>query len=396
MPLYLFAHGGERHGDRKTFVPAGVTVHFYARSGELAATPNLVKVLTGTVAGDVSRYTRPRKIRNYHLTPQSDDVLAAAVQVAASPDDVMTVERPMYLCEAPRDQPCVRQHTCTGLFGAMKSGRIRFAANLHILACRGVLGTASKMTETLPGEKKPEFLNQLRRTAAELLRLATVDQAAADAYFDRLDGDTQALLLTGVEPVKAWSYVREATRYLNAVGPLGFLRYWLGQPHQVQEWLSADPGLSAKIQEAENFVTISTHLAPEAWAELPEQDRDNLVHCLAYRGEPAPPDIKSLSRLAIQRNQEVLQALTEQTVPFCQIGPVVALGDGHDWKLMELMTDRIRQTVLKTGSVRVGPDGLVAWYDDVAFDSDKARAQFFEAMYQAGSHRMEWEHPGAR
>ncbi|MEV6717956.1 putative adhesin [Lentzea sp. NPDC051208] len=394
MPLYVFAHGEESPGSGKIRVPRGLTVHFYARSGEQAATANLLKVLTGAVTGAFDSYRYPRKMPNYRLTPHRDDVLAAAVQVASSPDDVMTVQRAIHLCEATPERPCVQRHICTGLFGDIQSGRIRFAADLHVLACRQARGPAPKMTMTLPGEKSPEFLEHLMRTAREVLALAAVDQAAAGSFFDRLDDDVQALLLNVSDSVKNWSYIREATRYLHAVKPLGFLHFWLRQSRETQELLSSDPELSAAVRDAENFVTVCSHLegfqAEAVLSELSPEDHDNLQHCLALQGQRTLIDASSLAQKATRRNVEVMAAADAQNISFSQIGPVVAIGDGHDFHLIEQMHDPMRRTALKTGSLFVDGDGVLARYDEPAFDTDRARTLFTEAIRQACNKTVRW------
>ncbi|RSS56461.1 putative adhesin [Streptomyces sp. WAC06614] len=144
--LYVLAHGALVPG-RKIHVPAGVTVHFYARPGELATHPTFLYLLAGARMKPARSVTGPQWIDDTSLSSVTEEEYAWARALA----DMNGLDfragghegAPLALCTKPYDDrgaplfgaadACTEgEHTCDGYLGRAAQGSV-----IHLGACQG-------------------------------------------------------------------------------------------------------------------------------------------------------------------------------------------------------------------------------------------------------------------
>ncbi|MEV6717975.1 putative adhesin [Lentzea sp. NPDC051208] len=356
MTLYVVGHGGRDAREGVTFVPAGMTVHFFSRFDEMLPQVNSEAVLAGHVRGSADAYSQPRAIPNYVLTPQEIELLVADLTVVVDETRLVAVPERLTLCTNRAGCAAAGVHTCAGLFG-----RMPFDSEVLLLVCRGpvrlpgmkgVLRGKAKVTKKLPGEQKPEHRDRMGRLAREVLALAKKNDDSASEYFDGLTTKDRAMLVSGFTGVRDWTHVRSAKEYLTERGALAYYRFYLSQDPKWQSTFDRDKALHGAAVEArdyaERFVNATQEQREAARTQMSDADLENLryiderVHALlGYRVDNShlqPQDMVKLAwARARARNADVVSVLGTDWVRFHAAGDLLAVGDGHDTEVLQVL-----------------------------------------------------------
>lgn len=358
MTLFVVGHGGRDSHEGETFVPAGMTVHFFARFDQKLLQINSAAVLSGVVHRSGDAYSQPRPIPNYVLTPQEIELLVADLTVIVNESDLVPVPQRMTLCSDVGQCAANGRHQCNGLFG-----RLRFDPDVCLLVCRNpvrlpgiskLLRKKAKSTKTLPGERTPEHYNRMRAIADHILELAKKDDARAGDYFYQLSSQDQAMLVGSFADMRNWSYIWTAKQYLAEHRFLAYYRYYLSQEEKWQKVFDTDTSLREAAhqarQYAEWFVNATQQQRDAARAEMTREDAENLRYIderahvlLGYhvnnRHLPPADLVKLGLARARMRNAEVISNLGVDWIRFHAAGRLLAVGDGHDGEVVGLLRD---------------------------------------------------------
>ncbi|MFE3762355.1 putative adhesin [Streptomyces sp. NPDC059104] len=284
MPTWICAHADYGSDQPKTFVPDGVSLHFYVREGR--SLPHLMQVIalheSRVMLRDTAKETVPARspVSNYFCEPLGADEFATVQGAFADESLVFTTpDRPVRLCEGDTSTCRDGVHTCPGLLG-VHSGR---PVDLHLVCCRidrSVPDELQPTDWTLKGEREPETLHRISDAYARFMSLAKTDRHALYRELDDLPPASLSAL-RGNASIRAALELRSAEKVLDAEGRFGLARYLRSQPEAVRNAVERYPGSTLGRQYAHALREISAfgYLSDsrrEAWyAELSAPDRRN-------------------------------------------------------------------------------------------------------------------------
>ncbi|MFJ6636219.1 putative adhesin [Streptomyces sp. NPDC091376] len=340
MTIWLAGHGHEELGARQVTVPDGWSVSTYCNDRTVLEKVVGYEIARTGIAPEVTHVTGSREqMPNYRLEALTfvealdyRTIHGPHVRILLAGHDF---DAPTGLCTG---ENCSDVHDCDGILGSNGPLSVYGDTDIRLISCQeptvdgeSLTGHALLVTDTLPGEKSPEFFDNISRKQEDwitVMRQAHGSEArrqvmAAFEALGRRNPELQVLLLQR-DAIRKYCYSHYAGEMLEDCNAVGFY-IWVESLTETEKdfYLAADGPRPESWQQYNGVKSwLAMFMAEEmregACRQLPSEARMAFVDGAVeqVRDEATREVLRSVQRWAATALQDETPAFVPSGNPF--------------------------------------------------------------------------------